>query len=409
MQYLSQGHRIQLLKGGSAYFSALIAAIGLAKNEIRLETYIFHADPTGELVMAALVAAAQRGVSVYLVMDGIGTPLLQPQWVEQLEQSGVHWTRYLPLGALGWLLPGRWRRLHRKLCVIDRQVGFCGGINILDDLFALGHGWQSHARLDFAVQVTGPLVSEMWSVMLQFWQRLQLTQALEQGKLRTARSQLQSWQTWQPDQPSQLSEFSGLPARRKSDGLVSAALLLRDNVQHRTDIERSYRHAIAHAREEILIANAYFIPGAKLRRALLHAAKRGVKVALLLPGRYEFFLQFHAGKPLYAELLAAGVEIYEYRYSHLHAKVAVIDRRWVTIGSSNLDPFSMLLAREANVVVSDAALAVELRGHLWDAIQAGSERLEPHCLAHRQWRERAQDWLAYAVMRITLLLTGKHY
>ena len=397
MVNLSPGHQVQLLKGGGTYFPALIAAIEQAREEVRLETYIFHPDPSGDAVLTALVAAAQRGVAVYVVMDGVGTPPLPAPWRELLRVSGVHWARYLPLGPMGWLLPGRWRRMHRKLCVVDQRVGFCGGINILDDLYELGHGWQEHPRLDFAVRVDGPMVRAMWASMLQFWQRLQLTQALEQGRLRAAGYQ---WLAWESPAPS---------SDPSTQGAIHAAFVLRDNVRHRTDIERAYRQAIAHAREEIVIANAYFIPGIKFRRALIHAAQRGVRVALLLPGRYEFFLQFHAGKPLYAELLAAGVEIYEYRAGHLHAKVAVIDGRWLTIGSSNLDPLSLLLAREANVVVVDTALAGALRGHLRRAIEKESDRLDPTCLAHRHWRERLQDWLAYGLMRLVLLVSGQHY
>ena len=397
MVNLSRGHQVQLLKSGGAYFPALIAAIAQAREEIRLETYIFHQDPSGDAVLAALVGAAQRGVAVYVVMDGVGTPPLPAPWLQRLTASGVQWTRYLPLGPMGWLLPGRWRRMHRKLCVVDQRIGFCGGINILDDFYELGHGWQKHPRLDFVVRVRGPLVREMWASMLQFWQRLQLAQALEQGRLRAARDQWLAWES-----PTR----SGDPA---TQGAINAAFVLRDNVRYRNDIERAYRQAIAHAREEIVIANAYFIPGIKIRRALIHAAQRGVRVALLLPGRYEFFLQFHAGKPLYAELLAADVEIYEYRAGHLHAKVAVIDGRWFTVGSSNLDPLSLLLAREANVVAVDTRLAGELRGHLWRAMQSESECLHPTSLANRQWRERLQDWLAYGLMRLLLFVSGQHY
>src|SRR5690606_3980994 len=151
-----------------------------------------------------------------------------------------------------------------------------------------------------------------------------------------------------------------------------AALLLRDNVRHRSDIEKAYLRAIGLAREEIIIANAYFVPGRKLRRALGLAAGRGVRVRLLLQGRDEYFPQYHAARPVYGELLAAGIEIHEYSPSFLHAKVAVIDalgpRPWATVGSSNLDPLSLLLAREANVVVENREFARDLRERLADAM-----------------------------------------
>jgi cardiolipin synthase len=183
--------------------------------------------------------------------------------------------------------------------------------------------------------------------------------------------------------------------------------MLRDNLSHRTLIERSYRKAIGEATHEIIIANAYFLPGRKLRQGLIHAAQRGVRVKLLLQGRYEYFMQFHATRPVYGALLAAGVEIHEYSVSFLHAKVAVIDKQWATVGSSNLDPLSLLLAREANVLVQDAAFARQLRNRLEVAIAAGGVRVNPDDFAKRPWRQRFLDRLAFGVMRLLLLLNGK--
>jgi len=201
-------------------------------------------------------------------------------------------------------------------------------------------------------------------------------------------------------------------AERASRGM-RAIFLLRDNVHHRTHIERSYRRAIARARHEVIIANAYFIPGGRLRRALKHAARRGVRVQLLLQGRYEYFMQYHAARPVYGALLAAGVEIYEYEPSFLHAKVAVIDahgaRPWATVGSSNLDPLSLLLAREANVVVKDAAFARQLRQRLARAMADAGRPLDPQAYAHRPWRERLLDRMAFGLMRAALWVTGKRY
>lgn len=190
---------------------------------------------------------------------------------------------------------------------------------------------------------------------------------------------------------------------------ASAALLLRDNVRNRSRIERAYRQAIAHAKQEVLIANAYFVPGSKLRRSLIHAAKRGVRVQLLLQGRYEYFMQFHAAKPFYNSLLEAGVEIHEYQAGYLHAKVAVVDGRWATVGSSNLDPLSLLLAREANVVVDDAVFARGLLAHLRIAIESHSQPIDKQAFENRPLVQRAKDWVGYWAMRVTLFLTGTDY
>jgi cardiolipin synthase A/B len=396
------GHLVQLLFTGQAFFPALLAALNAARYEVHLETYIFHDDTAGESVFSALERAALRGVAVYLVVDGIGTPVLPSRWRERMRASGMQWQQFSPLGSLGLLIPGRWRRLHRKLCVVDRGLAFCGGINVLDDFFELNHGLQSTPRFDFAVQVQGPLVADMYQAMEQFWQRLQATRQLERGQLAGVRLALKRWAVLPPT-----GDQARVPG--SAAGGMRAALLLRDNLRNRTGIERAYRHAIAHAKDEVLISNAYFLPGTKLRLALVHAVQRGVRVRLLLQGRYEFFMQFHAAKAFYGALLDAGVEIHEYQAGFLHAKVAVVDGRWATVGSSNLDPLSLLLAREANVVVDDADFARTLLAPLNQAIAEHSVQLDKALFAHRPLLQRMKDRLAFGLMRLTLFLSGRDY
>jgi cardiolipin synthase len=190
---------------------------------------------------------------------------------------------------------------------------------------------------------------------------------------------------------------------------AKAALLLRDNVRNRASIERAYLRAIGRARGEILIANAYFVPGGRMRRALVNAARRGVQVTLLLQGRYEYFMQYYAARPVFGALLRAGVHIIEYEPSFLHAKVAVVDGHWATVGSSNLDPLSLLLAREANVVVEDTAFAARLRGRLLHAVQHEGRRMDPAIYHSRSTATRAKEWLAFVVMRALLAIQGKKY
>ena len=167
--------------------------------------------------------------------------------------------------------------------------------------------------------------------------------------------------------------------------------------------------AIGNARSEVIIANAYFLPGARLRKALILAARRGVRVRLLLQGRYEYFLQYHASRPVYGALLKAGIEIHEYAASFLHAKVAVVDSRWATVGSSNLDPLSLLLAREANVVVRDRGFAAQLRERLEHAMAHGGHRVDAAAFANRSWRRRSLEVLAFMAMRLGLFLIGRRY
>lgn len=404
---LRAAHRVKLLQGGRELFPELVRALDQSVHEVRMETYIFYPDRSGEQVADALVRAARRGVRVYLVMDGVGTPSLPDAWTARFDEAGVQWRIFKPLGWVGLLLPSRWRRMHRKLCVVDGKVAFCGGINMLDDWFDPNHGTLSAPRFDFAVRVTGPLVRAVHEVTVQFWWRLQAASKAREVDLPAAWHEL--------EEAVARAILAGI-GKGKDDATQSAehvgmraALLLRDNLRNRSRIERAYRKAIAEAREEIIIANAYFVPGHKLRKALLHAAQRGVRVRLLMQGRYEYFMQFHAVRLVYGLLLGAGMEIHEYAPSFLHAKVAVIDGRWATVGSSNLDPLSLLLAREANVVVDDAEFARGLRDRLVHAMEHDGQRVDPANYANRPWQQHLRDRVAFGLMRLGVFLSGNRY
>ena len=395
------GHEVQLLQGSGELFPALVAAIDGATREVRLETYIFDVTGEAEQVAAALERAGQRGLAVKVVVDGFGTSPLPPQWQQRLRRAGVGWRVYAPVGWMGMLRLGSWRRLHRKLCVVDGEVAFCGGINVLDDLHDPNHGPLEAPRLDFAVRVTGPLVAEAEASMARLWWRMEAVRDIRRAQLTVALDALRA--------------ASARRRRRRRAGpgrahpKAKAALLLRDNLSNRTRIERAYRRAIGRARKEIIIANAYFVPGRKMRVALVAAARRGVKVRLLLQGRYEYFMQYYAARPVYGALLRAGVEIHEYSPSFLHAKVAVIDGRWATVGSSNLDPLSLLLAREANVVIDDAGFAGDLRARLLQAMRTEGRVMSPDEYGKRPWRQRVMEHVALGLMRLALMIQGKKY
>ena len=402
---LTDGHHIQLIEGGQAYFESLTQALDQAQSHVLLETYIFDVHGAAVGVAEALERAALRGVRVWLLVDGVGTPQFPDVWRTRLEKAGVECRIYLPLGTLGLLIPSRWRRLHRKLCVVDGHTAFCGGINILDDWYDPHHGTLARPRLDFAVRAQGELVGHIQDSMAQLWWRLQGAQHARDRQIP------QAWRSF---------KAAGLPLPWKQspplpDGSLPssrAALLLRDNVLHRNQIERAYLKAIGLARHEVLIANAYFLPGRRLRQALVHAARRGVRVRLLVQGRYEYFMQYHAARPVYGTLLAAGVEIYQYDASFLHAKVAVVDahheRPWATVGSSNLDPLSLLLAREANVAVADRVFAQGLHLRLNEVIATQSTPVA-ESFKHRFWHQRWRDRVAFGLMRLALFITGHRY
>lgn len=382
-----------LLQCGVELFAAMIHAMHQAQQEVLLETYIFDFQAAGGEVAQALVQAAQRGVRVRVVVDGAGTGNLPLPWARRFAQAGVQWRVYRPLVGLGFWLPSRWRRLHRKLCVVDGVVAFCGGINILDDFLdhTVVNGLQQ-PRLDYAVRLHGPLAAQARDTMTRLWSGIEAVRELRSQDLAGA-----------------------LDALRSADQAVkppvhgSVQLVLRDNLRHRTLIERAYRQALVNARQEVIVASAYFFPSLRLRRALLMAARRGVRVCLLLQGRYEYFVPYRASRQLYGQLLAAGVQIYEYHASILHAKVAVVDGHWATVGSSNLDPFSLLLAREANVVVDDHVFAQTLQRSLLHAMQTGATQVDLHAFAHRPWWQQAVDWGAAQILYLGVFLTGKRY
>jgi cardiolipin synthase A/B len=383
----SEGNEVTLLECGGEFFPALLLAVNQAQREIYLETYIFQHDPQGWQVAHSLAQAAQRGLQVRLTTDGYGSGDLHERVRSVLQTAGVELQVFRPLRRLSIMNLQRLRRLHRKLAVIDGEIAFVGGINIQDDFIDPAHGPMEHARFDYAVRLRGPIVAPIHVAATRLW-----------------------WQTCLVNRPvNQARSMFALPEYVSSIvtpvGQVRARFVLRDNFRFRNRIESAYLKAIYKARREVLIANAYFFPGLRFRRALLDAAARGVRIRLVLQGRTEYFLQHFAAHALYEELLLAGVEIIEYHRSFLHAKVAVIDD-WSTVGSSNIDPFSLLLAREANVVMVDRTFAMQLRSSVLKAAQDGGIPVELTRHQARPWWVRLLNRVAYSLIRVAIALSG---
>jgi len=383
MRRFTAGNRVTLLRNGTEYFPALQSAIHAAKTDIYLECYIFAADVTGLAIAKALEDAAARGVRVHVLVDGWGAKsFLSPYLIESLRTAGVQFAKYRPEVAPWQFRTRRLRRLHSKLACVDSELAFVGGINIIDDMNTPG---QIPPRIYFAVRVEGPVVASVVETMQYLWAFIQFAQMKEVG-----------------DMLFQLPPVA-VPPRI---GDQRAKLVIRDNLRNRREIEQAYLTAIHGARSEILIANAYFLPGVRFRRALVAAAERGVHVILLLQGRVEYVLLRYASRALYGQLLSSGVEIQEHHKSFLHAKVAVIDRRWATVGSSNIDPFSLLMSREANIVVRNAAFAEELRREIRDIMTAGARRIFPGDWRNRSALAKAGVWVAYGFVRVIMGLVG---
>jgi cardiolipin synthase len=381
-----EGNSLQLLHSGGEYFPALVSAIDAAAYEVHLETYIFADDRTGRLVAAALAAAARRGVAVRVLVDGFGARDFAAGLGVSLAAAGVEVMTYRPEAGQTRIRRHRLRRLHRKLAVVDGRIAFAGGINVIDDF---DDGKSDAPRFDYAVRIEGPLAERVHAAVRHVWR-------------------LVRWASLghRPPPPA------ALPAAAAVCGTIRAALLIRDNLRHRHDIEHAYLQAIHAARGEILISNAYFLPGRRFRKVLLAAAKRGVRVRLLLQGRSDHVLLHHATLSLYDRMLSAGIRVFEYQPAELHAKVAVVDDDWATVGSSNIDPFSLLLSREANVVVRDVDFAAGLRNSLEAAIDSSMREIRVEDQRRRGWLARLVNAAAYSVVRFLIGVTrygSRHY
>ena len=405
------GNRVELLQGGDELFPRMRAAIAAAQHEVWLATYIFHDDPAATTLAVALKEAASRGVAVHVVVDGFGS-IKTLQGVRALfADSGVRLEVFRPLDRwYSWLQPGQLRRLHQKLCVCDERVAFVGGINLIDDRHDMNHGWSDTPRLDYAVQLQGPLAAQVHATTRAMWARAHLWRDWRDEVKTVARSARPVKQAM--SMVRQLRGIQPLPEAAPGAalaGTMRAAFLVRDNLRQRRIIERSYIDAIRRAQHRVDVAVPYFYPGRNFRRAMRHAARRGVAVRLLLQGKVDYRIAALAAHALYDELRANGVRIFEYTPAFLHAKVAVVDEDWATVGSSNIDPLSLLLNLEANVVVRDREFSAALRGRLQQAFDMSAEVSGvPERTGWRRWLHRGLvAWAANLYLRVAGI-TGRY-
>lgn len=322
------GNHFTLLENGEAFFPAVFEAIAQARHEIILETFILFEDKVGTALHRVLVDAARRGVQVDVLIDGFGSPELSPQFVGSLTAAGVRLRVFDPQKPLLGIRANVLRRMHRKIVVVDGELAFIGGINYsADHLLDFG----PEAKQDYSVQVRGPVVADI--------------HRFAHAALHEPQGPRRWWFQRKPAPP---------PSRPAHAGSAQALFVTRDNHDHRDDIERLYRVAIRSAKQRVWIANAYFFPGYRLLRELRRAARRGVDVRLILQGTPDMPIVKFGAELLHDHLLKAGVKIYEYVQRPFHGKVALADDEWATVGSSNLDPLSLALNLEANVVIRDA-------------------------------------------------------
>jgi cardiolipin synthase len=372
----SAGNEITLLENGEEFYPRVFACIANAQREVVIETFILFEDKVGLQLQEALVAAARRGAQVDLTVDGWGSPDLSERFVHTLSEAGVRVHVFDPgPRPFGWR-PQFLRRMHRKIVVVDGQVAFVGGINYsADHLKDFG----PQAKQDYAVEIRGPLVAEI--------HRFCHT-ALAQGQ-RFQREARQWWR-WRKQMRAEINAPAG-----ESD----AMFVVRDNSDHKNDIERHYRIAIRGARKRVIIANAYFFPGYRLIKEMRKAVRRGVDVRLILQGEPDMQFVKTAATMLYHHLLRSGVKVYEYCERPLHGKVAVADDEWATVGSSNLDPLSLTLNLEANVIVRDRDFNRVLTQKLEKLMCDSCSQITPEVVGELKGMALVRSFLAFHFTR----------
>ncbi|WP_395686669.1 cardiolipin synthase ClsB [Caenimonas koreensis] len=373
------GNDIQLLENGEEFFPRVFDSISKASREVIIETFILFEDKVGLELHEVLIAAARRGAQVDLTIDGFGSPDLSPQFISSLQEAGVRIHVFEPGKPLFGYRVNLLRRMHRKIVVVDAATAFVGGINYSAD--HLGD-FGPEAKQDYAVEIHGPLVAEIHRFTHA---------ALAQGQ-RFQRG-LRAWWRGRRDLRSTSSELP--PA-----GEAAAMLVVRDNTQHKGDIEHHYRVGLRAARHRIVIANAYFFPGYRFIKELKRAARRGVEVHLILQGQPDMPIVKTVAMMLYHQLIRAGVQIHEYCDRPLHGKVALVDDEWATVGSSNLDPLSLALNLEANVIIRDKAFNHRLYERLDHLMQHSCKHVTSEELGELKGWSLARSFVAYHFSRL---------
>lgn len=357
---------MSLLVNGDEFFPRVFEAIRHAQKEVIIETFILWEDKVGKELQTVLMEAAKRGVRVDFTVDDFGTTDLSTAFVEEMTSAGVHFHLFDPTPNLMGVRLNMFRRLHRKLVVIDGKLAFVGGINYCADQLS---DYGPMAKQDYTVEVEGPVVADIHKACIDL-----LQQGLQQDNTRPEVTPV-----------------------TEACGDIQALLALRDNQRHRRSIEDHYLSVIRNSKQRLFIANAYFLPGYHLLRALRNAAQRGVKVTLVIQGQPDMPWVTMCSRLLYGYLMRAGVTIYEYCQRPLHGKIAVADDQWVTVGSSNLDPLSLSLNLEANLMINNREFNETVYQHLTDLV-------ESHCKPVNMKTTRRGYW-----WRAPLIVIAFHF
>jgi cardiolipin synthase len=355
--------RVALLKDGLQAFPSMLAAIAAARQTICFETYILRDDATGQRFAEALRERAAAGVEVNLMFDGWGSSV-SDEFLLRLKLQGVRIIAFQPVrfGRLGKVIARLKRRNHRKALIVDGKVGFTGGLNISDDYAAQEDG--GHAWRDTHVRLEGPVAAELERLFLETWRKYK-------GAPLTERL------------------YARPPAAK------GAVRILGNHFRgDRKDIRRAYVSAMQSAQRNIYLTHAYFLPPSRILKELMRAARRKVKVAVILAASTDVGLVLWAARGLYGKLLRSGIEVYEWEGRILHAKTAVVDGKWSTVGSANLDALSLRQNLEVNAVVEDVAFANAVE-RMFEEDLASCTRITRQMIRERRLGERLLSWVAF--------------
>lgn len=360
------GNSVELLINGEDFYSTVFEAMRGARKQVLVETFIIFEDRIGEGLQQALIQAAENGAQVVVTVDDYGTCDLSSVFVKQMIDAGIQIQLFDPQPRLMGMRTNLFRRLHRKVVVIDGEQAFIGGIN-----YSVDHMTDTGltAKQDYAVRVRGPILADIHRSALQMLS------------------------------PAVRKKLTPVPLTLERAGTARMLLAERDNREHTTDIEEQYLKAINQATSRITLANAYFFPSYRFLRALRNAARRGVKVTLILQGKPDMPFVRVCSRLTYTYLLRDGVVIHEYKQRALHGKVALIDNEWSTVGSSNLDPLSLALNLEANLFIRSAELNQHLHDHLRDLAAAHSVPITLKGAARGQWWRAPMIFLCFHFLR----------
>jgi len=357
-----QADQVALYPSGERFFAALFAALEQAQRLICLEYYIIRADRTGSRLAELLTAATQRGVQVFLIYDAVGCLDTPEAYFAALRRQGVQCLAFNPLSlrkGLHWFD----RRDHRKLTLVDGRLAFLGGLNIGDEYAGLLE--QQRSFHDVGFSLSGAVVMPLLELFAETWLQ-------EQGS------------------DLQLPQLDPLPP--PAAGAVDVSLVSGSPQHLRSSIRATFRVAMASAAEELLIVNPYFIPGPRIMRSLLRAARRQVRVRLLLPARSDVPLVRLVSLSTYETLLKAGIEIFELERQLLHAKLMLIDGERTVLGSANLDQRSFHRNYEVNAVIRSRAFGSQVRA-LIEQDLAGSRAITLDDHVRRGLLQRLLEWL----------------